>query len=52
MMNNEIGFDESLEKQNAEVETFFLPVILIPIGKYLIATVIIYHVIMGIIKAG
>ncbi|MEB2298623.1 hypothetical protein LAV72_03155 [Lysinibacillus xylanilyticus] len=57
-MNNEIGFDESLENQNIEAAPYFLPVIpgiLIPIAKYLLGTagaVIIYHVITyGIIKA-
>lgn len=57
-MNNEIGFDESLEMQNSEITPSFIPAIpaiLIPIAKYLIGTagaVIIYHVITyGIIKA-
>ncbi|KOS61307.1 hypothetical protein FJQ98_01790 [Lysinibacillus agricola] len=54
-MNNEIGFDESLEMQNGEITPSFIPAILIPIAKYLIGTagaVIIYHVITyGIIKA-
>ena len=57
-MNDEIGFDESLEIQNVEAVQYFvpaIPAILIPIAKYLLGTagaVIIYHVITyGIIKA-
>lgn len=54
-MNKVIGFDESEYKQEGDVEAYFIPLVLIPIVKFLggaAGAVIVFHVVTyGIAKA-